>query len=481
MTPYLINSIGKEAYSFYPLANNFSNYIRIVTVALNSMASRFITIEIVQGNEKKAHSYFSSVFFSNVFLSGILLLIMIPLIVFIDSFLDVPGQLINDVRILFACTFGSLLLNLIFSVFGIATFAKERMDLRAGREIIHSLIRAGILIFLFLCFEPSIVFLGVATFFSGLINHFIQLYFSRKLMPEYRICWSECDKNAVWTLVKSGIWNSINDLGSMLTMGVAVLVANIMLGVAEGGDLSIVQTIPHLLSSVISAVYGVLLARIANIFAKGEQKATIHQAKQSQTILSGFCTMPCIIFILIGKHFFTLWVPNQDATYLQMLSIITLIPILIHSLMWTIYGLNVTNNKLKVPALVLIGTGVLSIGLMIILIKTTTLGSFAITAASSICNSLYYLFFIPIYTAKKMNISSWTFYPHIIKSILFIVIILIVGFPLINLVEEYLNNWINLFIICIVLEVVGVILYLPFVCDKHQRRYIFERLIKRKI
>lgn len=466
LTPYLLESVGKEAYSFYPLANNFSNYIRIVTLALNSMASRFITIEIVQKNEQKAHSYFSSVFFSNVFLSGILLLVMIPFVIFIDLFLNVPGQLLTDVRVLFACTFGALLLNLIFSVFGIATFAKERMDLRAGREIVHSLLRAGLLIFLFVCFEPSIVFLGVATLLAGIANHFIQLYFSRKLMPEYHVRWSECDKGAVWTLVKSGVWNSINNLGSMLTMGVAVLIANVMLGAAEGGDLSIVQTIPHLLSSIISAVYGVLLARIANVFAKGDKNATIHQVQQAQKILSGICTIPGVLILIFGKHFFNLWVPGQDAEYLQLLSVITLAPILIHSLMWSVYGLNVTNNKLKMPALTLIGTGLISIVVMVILLETTNLGTFAITAASSICNGLYYLFFIPIYAAKKMEVSPWVFYSHILRSSVFIGIMLVLFLPVTYWLGPWLGNWAGFFVACCVGELVGLLLYLPIVCGK---------------
>ena len=39
LTPYLINTLGKEAYSFYPLANNFVNFMGILTLALNSMAN----------------------------------------------------------------------------------------------------------------------------------------------------------------------------------------------------------------------------------------------------------------------------------------------------------------------------------------------------------------------------------------------------------------------------------------------------------
>lgn len=47
LTPYLINTLGKEAYSFYPIANNIVSYMSIIVNALNAMAGRFITIEIV--------------------------------------------------------------------------------------------------------------------------------------------------------------------------------------------------------------------------------------------------------------------------------------------------------------------------------------------------------------------------------------------------------------------------------------------------
>lgn len=40
------------------LGNNVINYITILTVALNSVAGRFITIEYHQGKKKEANEYF---------------------------------------------------------------------------------------------------------------------------------------------------------------------------------------------------------------------------------------------------------------------------------------------------------------------------------------------------------------------------------------------------------------------------------------
>ena len=61
LTPYVVNNIGSDAYGFVSLANNFTSYASIITVALNSMAGRFITIEYERGNYKEANSYFTAV------------------------------------------------------------------------------------------------------------------------------------------------------------------------------------------------------------------------------------------------------------------------------------------------------------------------------------------------------------------------------------------------------------------------------------
>lgn len=53
ITPYLVKILGDEAYGFIGLANNFVSYASIITVALNSMAARFITIEIHKKMKKK--------------------------------------------------------------------------------------------------------------------------------------------------------------------------------------------------------------------------------------------------------------------------------------------------------------------------------------------------------------------------------------------------------------------------------------------
>ena len=46
LTPYITKNIGAEAYGFVSLANNFINVASLLTIALNSKASRFVVIEL---------------------------------------------------------------------------------------------------------------------------------------------------------------------------------------------------------------------------------------------------------------------------------------------------------------------------------------------------------------------------------------------------------------------------------------------------
>lgn len=474
LTPYLLRTLGKETYSFYPLANNFVSYMTIVTLALNSMASRFITIEIVQKHEQKAHTYFSSVFFANVLLSLILLVPMALIVAFVDTVLKVPADVVGDVRLLFALVFTSMLVNLIFSVYGIATFARERMDLRAYREIGYNVLRAGMFVALFWLFKPSIVFLGVVAVATAVMNGLVQLGFTRYLMPDYRVRLREFEWKSVFELVRSGVWNSVNNLGSVLTMSLSVLLANEFLGPAASGDLSIVQTLPQFMTTVISAVYGVLLARIATEYARGDKDNTRRCVTDMQKVLGFFGTLPCVLIMAYGAEFFSLWVPQEDAAYLQSLSVITCVPVLIHSMMWTVYGLNVTNNKIRVPALVLIGVGVLSVLITLVLLRYTSAGAYAVVGVSAALNGLFYLFFIPIYAARKMEYPARTFYPHILRSLLFAGLLALTCLPVKALFGARIGTWPGFFAAGILSAVLGAALYLLVVCTKRERAMVLQ-------
>lgn len=62
LTPYITDTVGTAAYGFVSLAKNCAQYATVITVALNSYASRYIALEYHNQNICKSNEYFSSVF-----------------------------------------------------------------------------------------------------------------------------------------------------------------------------------------------------------------------------------------------------------------------------------------------------------------------------------------------------------------------------------------------------------------------------------
>ena len=84
LTPFIVRTIGVEAYGFVGLSNNIIGYMQVITVALNSMAGRFITIEYHKGNLRKANQYFSSVFYANCILGAVILLLSLGMVFYLE-------------------------------------------------------------------------------------------------------------------------------------------------------------------------------------------------------------------------------------------------------------------------------------------------------------------------------------------------------------------------------------------------------------
>ncbi len=476
LTPFLIKSLGKETYSFFPLANNFVSYFTILTVSLNSMASRFFTIAKTSGNIKDANSIFSSLFISNTILAVILLVPMACIIINVDTILNVPVKLKSDVEILFLCVFSGMIISLVTSVFGIATFACERMDLYALQNIIMNILKGSLYIILFCFFAPSIRYMGLVIVIITIYTGIIQYIFAVKLLPDIHISLLLFEKSKVFELFRSGIWNSINNLGTSLLMGTTLLLGNTLIGTAASGDLSIVQTLPNFMTTIITTIQNVLWPHITVVYAKGNAENTKKAVIQGQKILGMITTVPCVLIIVFGKAFLSLWLDLEDASYLQILSIITILPLLLHSTMWPVYALNITNNRVEKPAILLFLTGIINMILTIILVHITSLGTIAISLSCTVCCLAYYFIFIPRYAAQQMQFPWHTFYPHIVKSVIFSIIFITVCIPFKSVIK--IDTWKMFFIIGGIAEIIGLFLYFMIVLERNDRIWMFSQIKK---
>ena len=226
LTPFIVRSLGIDAYGFVGLSTNIIGYMQVASVALNSMAGRFIAIAYHNGDMAKANKYFSSVLYSNLILGILILLLSIGLLVYLDHIIAIPNHLITDVKLLFGILSINSVINLIFNVYMVSPFIKNRLDISSIQGFISGLIRVLILVILFSYFTSHLWYLGCSAITCSIYLIYINIRIKNKLTPELVLSSKKIDIASIKELLASGSWNLISKLGDIMQRGFDLLFAN---------------------------------------------------------------------------------------------------------------------------------------------------------------------------------------------------------------------------------------------------------------
>lgn len=417
LTPFLINTLGKETYSFYPMANTIVSYMSIITNSMNTMASRFVTVSLVKKDKDNANKYYSSALAANLILGMILIIPMILAVVFLDKFLEIPINSVAAVKALYALVFSSAFVNIIGSILGIATFAKNRIDLRSLRELVTAVLRIILFVVLYRFLPASIVYVGCVTLIVALVNILFQLQYTRMLLPEIQISKANISKCHTKALFTSSVWNMINTFGNILLAGMSLILANLFYGASASGTYSIVQTVPQFISGVITMLVGVFFPVITYRYAENDIKGLISEINRAQKIIGTVTCATIIVFSSVASEFFALWTPGEDSGYLSILSFVTILPHICIACLWPLTNLNVVMDKVKIPALFTMGIGFANILISFVSYKIASPGLMSLPIISSVLQVIWIAGFIPQYACRNLKVKRHTFYEPLARAV----------------------------------------------------------------
>ncbi|WP_127836925.1 lipopolysaccharide biosynthesis protein [Clostridium prolinivorans] len=478
LAPFLIKNVGREAYGFVGLANDFVNYAQIVTVALNSMAGRFVTISLYKNDDKSVNKYFTSVIFANIIIASVMTIPSVFIIFFINRIVNVPYNILTDIKLLLTFVFLNFLINIIGSVFGIAPFAKNRLDLESKRIIETNILKAVVLVVLFYVFEPSVWYIGLTSLLCTIYIIITNIFYTKKLLPQVNIRKKYFDFNYIKILLSSGIWNSFSKLSSILATGLNLLITNIFIGASAMGILSIAKTVPQMILSVFSMLASIFAPQLTISYAQNDFDNIRKQLLLSMKLLGMLACIPMSILFVYGDVFYKLWVPDQNALLLQMLSIISCFELVFALPQESLWNVFTATNKVKQSSIVLFFTSLLSIIITmsgIIFAKNANQKLFIIAGTSTIVAVIRTLTFLPIYGAKCLNFKKTTFYPLIVRNTISVVIVTLISFFIKN--KIIVNTWIRFFIICIITAIIGIFINIILILEKEERKILKDIIL----
>jgi len=475
LTPYIVKSLGAEAYGFVGLSNTIISYAGLVTVALNGMAGRFIALSYNRGEIEKANKYYSSVFYANVFLSIFISIFFIVCIIWLEK-LNIPNNLILDVKCLFVFLALANVISIMTGVYGTATYIKNRVDLSSIRTIISQLLRVAILLFTFGFFTAKVWYIGLSGTICTIYVLCANIYLANKLTPDLKITKNFFDWSKIKELLTAGIWNLITKIGDLLANGIDLMFANIFIGPVAMGVFAVTKTVPAMVQALMSNVSGVFGPLFLQMYAEDDEKALANEFLKSiriQAIISG---IPLAVLYVFGEEFYSLWLPTQDAHWLYILTVAATCSMVLWQPLESLWNVFTLTNKVKIASIaILINNGLTFFiaFLSMFFVESSETRLLILAGTKNVLKFVLTLTFLPIYTAKLINISFKTFYPTILLYTSCFLLITFIGFGMKQFV--IIDSWMTWVIASCVLAFISLFVNF-FLILKSTDRLFFKNL-----
>ena len=480
LTPLIVLKLGTSSYGFVGLSNNIIGYTLIFTVALNSMSSRYVAINYHRDKKEEARGYLSSTFFSNLVYSMVITIVLGGLVVFLDEILNIPPALVSDVKFLFVLLIINTIISLAGGVLGISTFVKNCVDKSNIRNMVGTIIRSSLLILLFFAFKPRLWYFGISAIVMSLYVLASNYYFFKTLTPDLHLSIKNFELNKVIELVKSGIWNVVSSLSSMINEGFDLLIANLFISPVAMGLLSITKPLPNYISSLVISLSSSFHPEYAKLYSEGNRELLKASILKSIRILSCLTIIPISIIFAYGDIFFHNWMPNEDTDILYGLSSIGCV-LLMFSLpyqgIWYVFILDDKLKRTSINALANSCCTFIIVLISMIFVDNIIARLIILVGTRTILSSFRCLTFLPLYASRVMGYSKNTFYRPIIEN-LFGVLIL----TMISLMFKYLcleNSWIGFFMGCMFTAFAGAYLGWIVVLNATDREYLIVKVKQR--
>lgn len=477
LTPFITSNIGTDAYGFVTLAKTFASYAVIATTALNSYAARFISISYHKDDINQSQIYFSSVFWGNAVIGLVLVLLCSAFSGLIAHLLKVSSSISFDVQILFILVFINLFFNLVGTAFQTSAYVCDKLYIVSIFKGISYVAEAGVLFCIYSFFQtPRVFYVGIGLIVASVIVLICNYCITKKHLPEFTISLKFFRLSAVKELIVNGLWNSMNSLGNTLNSGLDLLVTNRLLGSLALGEVSIIKSIVGIFSSLYQLVSQAFQPSFLRCYAKNETKELLSSLKLSMKISGWVSNIIFACVVGLGYCYYNLWVPDQNVELLYKLTIIAVATSIFEGAVYPLCYIYTLTVKNKIPCIITLIGGAANVIGMIVLIKFTSMGIYAVFITTAVIMLFIYGVTNPIYMAHCLKVPRGTFYPALIRHTISCVTTSTVVF----FVSKALNpsSWLSFIIVGLIDSVIVTIFHFLIVFELSDWKRIKRFVIK---
>ena len=333
----VLATLGVEDYGIYNVVGGFVAMFTVISGALSSSISRFITFELGHGDKTNLNRIFSTSVNIQIGI-GFLILILGETVGlwFLNTQMNIPTERIGAANWVLQCSLVSFIINLISVPYNAAIIAHEKMKAFAYVSILEAILKLAIVyLLLFSDIDKLILYSILHVIVALFIRLIYGIYCNRNFLEcHYHFIY---DKPLFKEMTGFAGWSFLTHGASILnTQGINILI-NLFFGVAINAARGIATQVDAAIMQFVNNFTTAINPQIIKSYAIGDEesmfKLICRGAKFSYFLLLLFA----IPFIFETEIILSLWlkeVPPYTSTFFR-LSVLASMMSILGNTQWT--------------------------------------------------------------------------------------------------------------------------------------------------
>ncbi|MBO5066581.1 MAG: oligosaccharide flippase family protein [Clostridia bacterium] len=416
-TPYMVSTLGPTEYGLYQLLYATIGYIALLDFGLGSTLTRFI-LKYQSENDKEKERTVISMCVKIYCFFGIIAMLAVALVSFnLDVFFSgsITAENADYAQKLFLIMGATTSISLIsHALSGIQT-AHEKYIITKGVYTVRQLLRVVVMLVL-LQLDIGAMAVVTADLFVTIFLLLFDIFYC-KVFLKARLILGKWDKSLLKALFGFSFYVFLQIIIAQTNTGIDRMLLGIFATLEVVALYGVIMQLNSMFSSISNVVCSVTFPQISRVVFADADKKTLTECCARYSRYQMFISAPLMGgFILLGKFFASLWVPEYNSTHVWLCTLIIVIPETLAVVEGTIFHVMKAKNMQKTRSLILLGVTVANVLLTIPLIKWNAVFGPAIgTSVSYIVGNLI---LSNIYYHKKVGVDVILYSKLLFKGLL---------------------------------------------------------------
>lgn len=327
----VLDVLGVDDFGIYNIVGGIVTLLSFINSSMSGSTSRFLTIAIGENNEEKLTKTYNAAKHLHILIALTILILGETVGLWIvNGYLDIPLERIYAANWVYQLSLLTMAISIIQVPYSSIVISMERLDIYAGIEILHILLKLAVVIVLGYFGGDRLIMYGVLLLVVGLVVYLIYHFHCSKQYGNYKFT-----RTPNWDVIKpmmafSG-WDMLGWGGSSACIQGRQIFINKFFGVAMNAANGIANTASAALLSFTNNIVMAFRPRIIKHYAQedyqGMQKL-IELAMQIVILLMCFLIVPLFFCMDDILDMWLIEVPENALMFCKLLLIWTYVEII---------------------------------------------------------------------------------------------------------------------------------------------------------